>query len=61
MNLETISRIQFPGSSVQFLRTATGPTGWCAMAYQDGLPVASRTITEAEVLRYMQTRDHHAI
>lgn len=60
MNLDKISRVQFPGSSVQFLRTTTGHTGWCAMAYENGLPIASRTITEAQVLQYMQAREHHA-
>jgi len=61
MDLQNVSRVQFPGSSVQFLRTTIGHTGWCAMAYEQGLPVASRTITEEQVLHYMQTRDHHTL
>lgn len=60
MDLSAITRVSFPGSTVQFMRTTTGHTGWCAMAYEQGLPVASRTITEAQVVHYMQTREHYA-
>lgn len=61
MTIDTIDRVIFPGSTVVFQRSTIGGTGWCAMAYEQGLPVASRTITEAQVLEYMSKRDHHTI
>jgi len=58
-DLSTIDRVMFTGSSVVFQRTTTGHTGWCAMAYEQGLPVASRTITEDQVLEYMGRCEHY--
>jgi hypothetical protein len=60
-DLQTIDRVIFQGSSVIFQRSNASHTGWCAMAYEQGLPVASRTITEAQVLEYMGKREHHTI
>jgi hypothetical protein len=57
-DLSTIDRVVFPGSTVVFQRTTIGHTGWCAMAYEQGLPVASRTITEDQVREYMHKHDH---
>lgn len=57
-NLENVNRVHFEGSTVQFLRSTASHTGWCAMAYEQGLPVASRTITEDQVVDYMQRRKH---
>ncbi len=59
IDLSTIDRVMFTGSSVVFQRTTTGHTGWCAMAYERGLPVASRTITEDQVQKYMQKCEHY--
>ena len=61
MDINAIDRVIFTGSPVVFQRTTTGHTGWCAMAYEQGLPVASRTITEDQVLEYMQRRDHTTV
>ncbi len=61
MTLADIDRVIFTGSTVVFQRTNASHTGWCAMAYEQGLPVASRTITEAQVLEYMQRREHTTV
>jgi len=58
-DLQHVERVIFPGSTVQFMRTTSSHTGWCAMAYEQGLPVASRTITEDQVLEYMAKRQHY--
>ena len=59
IDLSSIDRVMFTGSPVVFQRTTAGHTGWCAMAYQQGLPVASRTITEDQVRQYMQKCEHY--
>jgi hypothetical protein len=58
MNISEIDRVHFTGSTVVFQRTNASHTGWCAMAYEKGLPVASRTITEDQVLEYMEKHEH---
>ncbi len=61
INLKAIDRVMFHGSDVVFQRSNISHTGWCAMAYAKGLPVASRTITEDQVREYMERCPHSTL
>jgi len=62
----TAQRISIAGSCVTFERSIDSPTGWCATAWEQGLPVARRpiTVTEdylAEILsRYSAGKIHYS-
>jgi hypothetical protein len=53
-------QIQLPGQSVTFERSADSPTGWCATAWQQGLPVARKQIPE-DAVRHILSENPGAI
>lgn len=58
MNLKTYSAVTITGQAVTLERSGDSPTGWCATGWQQGLPVARKPISEAEILALLERFPH---
>lgn len=55
------SRINFPGSTVQIQRNESSPTGYVAVAWQQGLPVACQPISLDRINTLLDQHPHYLI
>ena len=57
----SFNRVTFPGSRIEIQRNESSPTGYVAVAWEQGLPVACQPISLDRINALLDQHPHHLI